>query len=60
MASPLKICKGVLNMKIHTFLVELVNGDVFRRGEWGKTAKSASKAIRSAYGENLKSLVVLA
>lgn len=47
-------------MKIHTFMVELVNGEVFRRGEWGKTPKSAAKAIVSAYGENLKSLVVLA
>ena len=47
-------------MKVHAFLVELVNGETFRRGEWGKTVASASKAIRSAYGENLKSLVALA
>ena len=48
-----------ISMKIHTFLVELKNGEVFRRGEWGRTVKSASKAIVSAYGENLKSLFVL-
>ena len=47
-------------MRVHTFLVELKNGAVFRRGEWGRTEESAKKAIRSAYGENLKSLVVLA
>lgn len=47
-------------MKIWAFMVELANGETFRRGEWGKTAKSASKAIYSAYGENLKSLAVLA
>ncbi len=46
-------------MKIWTFMVELKNGEVFRRGEWGRTAKSASKAIFSAYGENLEKLVAL-
>ena len=52
--------KGGEKMRVHTFLVELKNGEIFRRGEWGKTIASASKAIRSAYGENLKSLVALA
>lgn len=46
-------------MKIHTFIVELKSGEIFRRGEWGKTVASASKAIRSAYGENLQNLFVL-
>jgi len=46
-------------MKVWTFLVELKNGDVFSRGEWGRTAESAGKAIRSAYGENLEKLEVV-
>lgn len=46
-------------MKIHTFIVELKNGEVFRRGEWGKTAESAARAIFSAYGDNLKSLIAV-
>lgn len=50
---------GSDSMKIHTFIVELKSGEVFRRGEWGKTVASASKAIRSAYGENLQNLFVL-
>lgn len=46
-------------MKVWTFVVELKNGDIFSRGEWGRTAESASKAIRSAYGENLEKLEVV-
>jgi len=51
--------RGSESMKVWTFLVELKNGDVFSRGEWGRTAESAGKAIRSAYGENLEKLEVV-
>lgn len=43
-------------MKVHAFNVSLKNGDFFTCGEWGRTWKSAVKAILSAYGENIAAL----
>ena len=43
-------------MKTHSFIVRLKNGETVRRGEWGRTWKSAARAIFSAYGENIAGL----
>lgn len=43
-------------MRIHAFNVLLKNGDSFTCGEWGRTWKSAVRAIFSAYGENIEAL----
>ena len=43
-------------MRIHAFLVKLRNGDIFTRGEWGRTPKSAAREIKSCYGDNLAGL----
>ena len=40
-------------MRTHSFKVLLKNGELFTRGEWGRTARSAARAIFSCYGENI-------
>lgn len=41
-------------MKIHTFKIQLANGEVFSRTEWGKTRKSALRTLWGIYGrENM-------
>lgn len=36
-------------MSVHTFFIE-VNGQRFRRSEWGRTRKSALRTIWGIYG----------
>lgn len=46
-------------MRTFTFEILLKNGDLFRRGEWGKTRKSAEKTIRGVYQGKIERLVAL-
>ena len=43
-------------MKIHVFKILLKNGEHFTRAEWGRTRKSAARAIWSCYGDNILAL----
>lgn len=44
-------------MSVHTFVVELNNGEIFTRAEWGRSEAEARATLWDCYGENLKKAV---